>query len=155
MGNPNCCNEYWNIQIQSEWLASFPERGFKKTDNRRYGLIVKELMCQGCKAHQPFLTYKNIVTVQAPVYPKEDESCVDDQSIKETGRLCKRKRKVEEGGEGRYTVERSETYNLYVSEQTARILYYGTQAPNEDAFLVPSDHTNEAFDEVQLADYPN
>ena len=44
---------------------------------------------------------------------------------------------------------------MYVSEQTARILYYGTQAPNEDAFLVPSDHTNELFDEVQLADYPN
>ena len=113
---PTCCNEYWNIQIQGTWLASFPERCFNKTDNRRYALIVKELVCMGCQAQQPWLTQKSIVIDQEPVYEKEDADCDDEQKLKETGRQCPRKRNVVVGGKGRYSIEITDNWNFYVSE---------------------------------------
>ena len=107
--------------LQTDWLAAYPARCFDKEQNRRYALIIKELMCMGCHPHQPYLTHKEIITVKEPTLVKEDPDCDSEEHWRDFGADCVRKREYVKDADGNdmrgtYRVEEREEYFVYVDE---------------------------------------
>ena len=75
----------------------------------------------GCHPHQPYLTHKEIITVEEPTYVKEDPDCDSDEHWRDFGADCFRTRdyvKDDDGNElkGTYRVEERDEYFVYVDE---------------------------------------
>ena len=123
--------------------------------NRRYALIVKDLICHGCSANQDWLTNYEIITLKEPVYKKVDESCDDEKMMETLAKKCDRVSHRRDGlvEHGEYELKRhgDREYFLYVNELAARVLYWHTKDP--EAVGIEDDW--EAWDSVQLWNYPN
>ena len=118
---PTCCNHIYMQELQTDWLAAYPARCFDKEENRRYAIIIKNLMCMGCHPDQYYLTNKNIIEVEEPVYIKVDPNCDPVKHKKDVRADCPRTREYELDDDGNpkrgtYRVEESDKYFVYVEE---------------------------------------
>ena len=78
-------------------------------------------MCMGCHPHQPYLTHKEIITVEPPEYEKTDPDCDSEEHWRDFGADCNRTRKYVKDADGNdkrgtYRVEEREEYFVYVDE---------------------------------------
>ena len=109
----------------------------------------------GCSANQDWLTNYEIITLKEPEYKKMDESCDDDKMMRELAKKCDRVADRVGGlitpGEYELVKRADDQYFLYVNELAARILYWHTKDPE----AVGIDNDDEAWNEVQLWNYPN
>lgn len=123
--------------------------------NRRYALIVKDLICHGCSANQDWLTNYEIITKKEPVYKKKEASCDDEKMMRELAKKCDRIADRAGGlvtpGEYELVKRADNQYFLYVNELAARVLYWNTKDPE----ALGIEHDDEAWNDVQLWNYPN
>ena len=107
-----------------------------------------------CHTSQPYAVKWKVVTDTPPVYHKEDSDCVDEEHEREWGRPCYLKREVKTPGV--YRLEYSDQYIVYVSEQVARMLYYGPKGPTKDELdAFGDDEKDKVYDKVQIFQKPS